>query len=215
MPNTYHLGVEDIEPNHYVAYVLELPGCFGNGKTSDAAIASARERLAVRLDRGGPPQVEVAEVFNSWSSSDDYIVNAFFEADRRPLTAAEIKGALKLLNESRRALLQVVARVPQDAFDRDDERAARGSITGTLLHIANAEAWYLDRLDLAPAWEQLPADPLARLESVRAHTLATLPALAGDARITELQGEHWSARKVLRRTLWHEADHTNQIAVLI
>lgn len=215
MPDTYHLGVEDIEPDHFVAYVLELPGCFGNGKTADDAIASAHERLAVRLGAGSPPQVEVAEVFHSWASEPDYIVNAFFEADRPPLTAAEIDDALELLKKSRRALMQVVEQVPKDAFDRGDERAAHGSITGTLLHIANAEAWYFSRLDLAPAREKLPAEPLPRLEAVRAHTLATLPKLAGNALITELQGELWSARKVLRRTLWHEGDHTNQVAKIL
>lgn len=211
----FHLGVEDIEPNHYVAYVFELPGCFGNGRTKEAAIASVPVRLAARLGASSPLQVEVAEVFNSWISEGDYRVNAFFEADRPPLTAAEVEEGLELLNKSRKALMQVVQKVPKDAFDRQDERAARGSITGTLLHIANAEAWYFDRLGLALPREQLPADPLERLGAVRTHILAKLPKLAGDARITELQGEQWSGRKVLRRTLWHEGDHTNQIDEII
>jgi len=211
----FHLSVEDIEPNHFVAYVFELPGCFGNGATMDEAIARVPARLAARLGVSDPPQLEVVEVFTSWISEGDYRVNAFFEADRPPLTAAEVEEGLELLIKSRQALMQVIQKVPKDAVDRQDERAARGSITGTLLHIANAEAWYFDRLGLALPREQLPADALERLEAVRTHTLSTLPKLAGDARITERQGEQWSGRKVLRRTLWHEGDHTNQIAEII
>ncbi len=58
-------------------------------------------------------------------------------------------------------------------------------------------------------------DPLAKLEKARAQTRARLPELVGAAQIVERVGERWSARKVLRRTLWHERDHTQHIAKLI
>jgi hypothetical protein len=50
---------------------------------------------------------------------------------------------------------------------------------------------------------------------VRQHTRAQLPGLVGDTRIAVRADEEWSARKVLRRTLWHEQDHTGHIARLV
>ncbi|MEK7327889.1 MAG: hypothetical protein AAB217_21800 [Chloroflexota bacterium] len=55
---------------------------------------------------------------------------------------------------------------------------------------------------------------MTKLEQVRAHSRACLPKLISDTQIVTLVDEAWSARKVLRRTLWHERDHTRQIAKL-
>ena len=85
------------------------------------------------------------------------------------------------------------------------------TILGVLDHIASAEQWYFDRLGLALSTSELPADPMARLAKVRDHTLANLPALAARRGVVTLSGETWSARKVMRRTLWHERDHTQHI----
>jgi hypothetical protein len=42
----YHLGVEDIEPDHRVAWVFELPGCFASARTQTEAVAAAPARIA-------------------------------------------------------------------------------------------------------------------------------------------------------------------------
>jgi hypothetical protein len=60
----------------------------------------------------------------------------------------------------------------------------------------------------------LPDEVMPRLERVRAHTLASLPALTSRTGVVALSAELWSARKVLRRTLWHERDHTDHILKL-
>jgi len=41
-----------------------------------------------------------------------------------------------------------------------------------------------------------------------------LTALSGQTGVVALAGEVWSARKVLRRSLWHERDHTQHILQL-
>ena len=43
----------------------------------------------------------------------------------------------------------------------------RWSINGILGHVGGAEWWYLERLGLAFPREQLPEEPIARLEKVR------------------------------------------------
>ncbi len=222
----YHLGLEDMEPGHWIAYVFELPGCFSSAMDAETAIANAPDRIATRLNwleekglgtphRNGFIQVEVAETFNSWPSSDDYVVNAFFERDRPPLTKAEVEQAIPLLNHSRKELMAVAAKIPANKLHEPNEGAARGSIAGTLEHIAWAEWWYFSQLDMAFARSEMPADPFGKLDKSRQNTLAQLPKLAGDARVVEHSGEQWSARKILRRTLWHEADHTAHIQKLI
>jgi hypothetical protein len=84
-----------------------------------------------------------------------------------------------------------------------------------LAHVAQAEWWYFDRLGLACERGAMPEDLLGRLAAVRAQTRRRLPELAGDDRVVTRAGERWSARKVLRRTLWHEQDHLGQIGRLL
>jgi len=39
------LGVEDIEPNHWIAYAFDWPGCFSSAPTLEGAVAQAPARL--------------------------------------------------------------------------------------------------------------------------------------------------------------------------
>jgi hypothetical protein len=80
--------------------------------------------------------------------------------------------------------------------------------------VGGAEWWYLDRLGLAFAQKDVPDEPVDRLEKVRNHLVMALPGLVGDDRVVTPNGEGWSARKLVRRALWHERDHTHQIARL-
>ena len=57
--------------------------------------------------------------------------------------------------------------------------------------------------------------PLERLETTRAHFNTLLPKLEGVHKVVGWEGELWSPRKMLRRTLWHERDHTEHIRKLL
>ena len=59
--------------------------------------------------------------------------------------------------------------------------------------------------------EDVPEDASARLEKVRSYFLTVVPTLVGDDRLAETEMETWSPRKMLRRALWHERDHTQHI----
>jgi hypothetical protein len=84
-----------------------------------------------------------------------------------------------------------------------------------LKHVANAELWYMDRLGVAFPKSDLPDEALARLSKVREHLQKKIPELARRTGVVTLSGETWSARKVIRRTLWHERDHTVHIRKLL
>jgi predicted RNase H-like HicB family nuclease/uncharacterized damage-inducible protein DinB len=217
----YRIGVEDIEPNHWVAWVFDLFGCYSKARTRDEAIANAPRIIAeyfAWLSRHGrevlPPEsieVEVSESWDSFICEGDYIVNAFFEDDRRPLSDNEIDYVLELLEYTRQDLLRVINPLSSEQLDKPIRDELQGSIRGILEHIAYAERWYFDRLGLAFPREEMPDDVMDMLEKVRTYTVHKLPELAGDTRITERISERWSARKLVRRTLWHERTHTRQI----
>jgi len=218
----YRIGVEDIEPNHWVAWVFELPGCFSKALNREDAVANAPLRIAeyfkwlsshnYKAPRVAEPiEVEVIESFNSFVSEGDYIVNAFFKDDRRLLSHDEIEHVLRLLEYTRSDLLQVIQQIPSDQLDKLLRGEVQGSLRGILNHVAWAEWWYFDRLNLAFKEEQMPSNIMSRLEKVRVHTRRQLLQLVSNTTITERIGEQWSARKIVRRTLWHERAHTQQI----
>ncbi len=220
----YRFGIEDIEPGHWVAWALDLPGCFSSGATQQDAIEGAEAAIAAfmrwRREYGRPLQVRddtieiaVEEVFHSLHAEDDYIVNAFFAADARPLSEAEIEEARWLLTSTRQDLLNALA--PARANWRDDMDPAdeHRSLADIMRHIATAERWYLALLGFEQA--PLPMHALAALDQTRSFMLQHLSLMVGDEAIRESSGERWSARKVVRRTLWHERDHTRQIRTLL
>ncbi|MBU1319097.1 MAG: type II toxin-antitoxin system HicB family antitoxin [candidate division Zixibacteria bacterium] len=218
----YPIGVEDIEPNHWVAWVFDLPGCYSKARNREDAVANASSKIAEYFEwlthyhyRTPQPteriEIEVAESFRSFISEGDYIVNAFFEDDRRPLSRDEVEHVLKLLEFTRGDLFRVIRRISPEQLDRPIRGEVQSSIRGILNHVAWAEWWYFDRLNLAFKSEEMPEDVMSMLEKVRTHTRRRLPHLAGNTMITECIGERWSARKIVRRTLWHERAHTQQI----
>jgi predicted RNase H-like HicB family nuclease len=224
----YHLGVEDMEVNHWIAYVFDLPGCYSSAETQEGAVLLAPARIAEYFDwrvRHGRPSpladagivTQVDEVFRSFPDKDnpDYIVNAFFKDDRRALRRDEIDEALGVLEQTRADLLAVAERITPSRRKKAIAEDRFKRVNDILMHVAWAEWWYFDRLGLAFPRDDMPNNTLKALDKVRAHSLAALPALAGDTRIVELSSESWSARKVVRRMLWHERDHTQHIAKVI
>lgn len=187
----YRVGVEDVEPHHYVAWAFDAPGSFGSGKTKDEALDRVKAKL------GGA--VEVVEDFKSKLGAGDYIINALFEDDLRPVATEEIAKARSLLEETLISLIH--------AFERRRDPQAADVVN----HVSRAERWYFDRLNLSPPREGLSEDPAERLRAVHRGTLELLPRLVNESVVTEKSGEKWSARKVLRRTLWHRQDHLQQL----
>jgi predicted RNase H-like HicB family nuclease len=73
----YQLGVEDIEPDHWVAWVFELPGCFASAHTQTEAVATAPAHIAAYFrwlatyghsmpGVDAPIQTEIVTVFHAF-----------------------------------------------------------------------------------------------------------------------------------------------------
>lgn len=217
----YVVCAEEMD-GRWIAHVPDLPGCYSSHVERDTAIASAPEAVeayvawcashGIRVSGVSPPMV-VSEVVRSWQYEPDYEVNAFFAADRPAFATDELPEIKRLLAATRKDLLAVV-----DSLNLDDlQRALPGErwpIGGVLHHVARAELWYLDRLGLAFPRAELAPEPLEAIEQVRRHTLSVLPSLSSNTGVVALAGEIWSSRKVIRRTLWHERDHTEHVTKL-
>jgi uncharacterized damage-inducible protein DinB len=146
-------------------------------------------------------------------AKDGYEVNAWFLHDWKPLLPEEIERGLTLLAWSRHDLLAMVEGLDARVMD-NKQSGERWSISGILRHVCGAEWWYLDRLGLSIPHEDFSEEPFERLEKVRACLIKVLPQLAGSKQVVGADGELWSPRKLLRRAVWHERDHTIHIQKL-
>ncbi|HEU0294920.1 MAG TPA: DinB family protein [Anaerolineales bacterium] len=231
----FRIGIENNNDDRSIAWALEHPGCFAYGENSEQAqknFPQAAREYAAWIARHGESwldeevEVVVEEIFDAYfihptfergeRAEDTYMVESFFVRDWKPLKPHEIERALQLLAWSRADLLDLVKDLSAEKLAQTypDER---WPIQGILKHIGGAEWWYQERIGYPyPDNEaDVPADPFERLAVVRDHFNSLLPRLDGVNRVVGLEGEIWSPRKVLRRALWHERDHTEHIRKLL
>lgn len=155
-------------------------------------------------------QVEVVETHPAHRTADDAEINAFFESDRAPLDGADVMVARHLLAFSRADLLDAFLPLTTAQLDHRFE-GERWPMRGIVRHVALGENWYLDRfgLSMEAAWD-LP-DLLGQLTLTRQQLLDVLPSFVGTTLVHNVEGELWSPRKIIRRALWHERDHTQHL----
>lgn len=217
-----------------MAHVPDLPGCIVRAPTRKAALQglpAAIRRYQAWLRRHGEPalpeeesiEIEVAGEsvgFGPFVSGD---TAALFSPDRPPIAPQEMERYFRLMEHSRADLLTLVGELPDETLDLRASPQSR-SIREILRHIGNAEEWYISRLlppeRLPPEWESDESMPIFDfLEMERRTALECLRRLDEEERSgllypaywTEHPEEPWTARKVLRRFLEHEAEHRGEI----
>jgi len=227
------IGLELNNEGRALAWALDYPGCFAYGvEGPDAVIALAKalveyEQWTARHAGGpwltlGDFDLRIVDTWEVYTIDDQYdrqdggyAMNAWFLHDWKPLQAEEVERGLQLLHWSREDLLERVKGLSDEQMDRTYP-GERWSIRGILRHVGGAEWWYLDRMGLAQGTRaDLPKDPFDRLAYTRQQLESILPTLVGQERVVGKEGEFWSPRKLLRRTLWHELDHGFHIGKLL
>ena len=232
----FKAGIENNNEGRTIAWALEHPGCYAYGINAEGAVLNLESALSkyagwiLRHETRtwlsfSDEEIEIV-INGTWdiyyinddldktTEVDGYSVDSFFPYDWKPLTATDIERALKLLTWSRTDLLKTVKGLSAEKLDAT-YMGERWSINGILGHVGGAEWWYMERLGLAFPRDNVPKEPLERLEKVRAFFAETLPKLEGVKQVVGVDGEFWSPRKVLRRALWHERDHVEHIKKLI
>ncbi len=226
--------LENNMDGHSLLWALELPGCFSNGKDAaealvnfPAAFVEYQRWLAAHTEESWCRDitdfdVQLQETFDCYVvdekfdlAMDGYEVDAWFRHDWLPLTRMDTKRAAQVLTWSREDLLKLTEKLPAATLDKTYDHE-RWSIRGVMEHIANAEWWYMDRLDMSgTARNELPKDAVERLFAVRQRFLHILPETEGMEKVVGRAGELWSPRKMLRRAVWHELDHIDHIRKLL
>jgi hypothetical protein len=232
----FQAGVENNNEGRSIAWALEHPGCYAYGINAEGSLLNLETALSryagwilhhdtrtwlsfsdseIEIVVNGVWDVYyITDDLDKASEVDGYSVESFFPYDWKPLTALEIKHAVAMLAWSREDLLKPVLALSQEKREAEYP-GERWSINGILGHVGGAMLFYLDRIGLAFPREEMPEEPQARLEKVHDHFVSMLPRMEGMKTVVGLEGELWSPRKVLRRALWHERDHTEHIRKLI
>jgi hypothetical protein len=227
------VGLENGIEGRTLAWALDYPGCFAYGKDEADAILRLPKALITYANRiaqhAQSPWLDLKDfdvrVVQTWQvyfidrnyepAEQGYEVNAWFQHDWKPLQQAEIDHALQLLRWNREDLLNIVSGLSEALLDQQFP-GERWPIRRILKHIAGSEWWYMDRLELVGISEnELPEDAFARLSVSRSQLERVLPGLANQDRVLGKEGELWSPRKLLRRTLWHEMEAIEHILKLI
>lgn len=223
----YAVTLERGRDGGYLAWVHELPGCFARAASRPAVEAKLRpaiEEFCRWLRAAGEAVPEepveyaiVAEVetplLSAQADSD-----VLLEPDRAALDAPSLSRLEAWLRLSRRDLLRTLDRVDTAAWEWKPEGGPR-SVREHLQHLAFVEFMYA-----AWTFDLRSKDGIAEFLSwTRRIALDRLRDLArsGDARVTQAawsgapRPESWTARKALRRLLWHERLHLRAIRRLL
>jgi hypothetical protein len=225
------IGLENNFEGRTLAWALDYPGCFAYGlDEAEALIRLPRALLAYEIwikDHTTDSWVNfddldlrVVETYETFRIGNDYRpapqdqgyeINAWFIDDWRPLTEKEVEHGLKIFHWQREELLAGLSTLDPEILKKEWP-GQRWNIVGIVKHIANAELWYLSRLDLTQLnYKQLDHDPEKRLAQTATLIEKIFPTFIGIVNVTGIEGEFWSYRKILRRTLWHQRDHIDHI----
>lgn len=206
------------------AHVPDWPGCNWVNDSPQEAMGDAAESIVWHLNwlrkyahpapqAAEPVIARLAQQHTSTAREGNLI--GFFESERKPILASEISSFLELMASARLETLEIVQLLPHPFLTQQPTENS-WSILEILRHVADAERWYLTRiLDR----QSLPifkpnASIWGRLQAVRELAVQRLSGLSEIERcqvIPDQAGELWSARKVFRRYVEHEREHTHQI----
>ena len=201
---------DPLSPGGLVAHVPALPGASARGETIE--LAAERLEAAIedylRLLREAGEQVP--RVKDGIDLEFEQVDTTTYPTDYDALRPNEMEMLFRWLALSRQELMNLVQELPQETLEWKPADEA-SSIQELLYHVAEADLWYTDRL------KRWPEAVISRLAAARGVALERMRALseADLTGITVYDGQKWTPRKILRRMLEHEREHTQQVKDLL
>jgi predicted RNase H-like HicB family nuclease len=210
------------------AHVPDLPGCNWLADTPEAAwnrseasilahLAWLKKYSLTKLPEDEQIIPRLAQQHKSCAREGNLI--GFFESERQPVANEEIPHFLELMKCARLELLELACDLRGEILDWKPAPDS-WSVEETLRHVAGAERWYLTRIlkpDSIPHFNPCKI-VWQRLEIVRSAARERLSTLSVEERGTvtaDEAGELWTARKVFRRYVEHEREHTAHIQEIL
>ncbi len=176
-----------------LAHIPALPGCAARGRTNEEALSNLKDLLGDYLALFGQEDESLPTSVADIELDVEEIKALTFPEDMEPLKPEEVGTLLRKMELSRQTLLDTVSGLSDEvlAWKGDEES---WPIKQILEHIANAEWWYIQRL------QDWPQDPFERLEATHRYLLNELRSLGPEElnRVTTHYGRRWTPRKVLR-----------------
>lgn len=211
---TVRVGLEEGADGAVIAHALTLPGCAAIGASPEQAMAAFESSLSQWLgflasmgESVPPPHAEIEVAVDEWIATGARVAQgesfALFDADLAPLEQAEAEAGVRRIGDLRGRLLARVRR--RRDVNLDVPAAAGVTVRQVLEELARAQWVTLSRLGATPM-AGAPDHTLARLDTAAALVIDRLTTLSPEVRSQrlELDGEEWTARKVIRRLLWLE-----------
>lgn len=221
-----------------MAHVLDLPGYFARAQYLQKVLQklkdAIRETHTWMIAHGEtqhlgdfPFSLLIAEVQKGYGPFNPGDNAALFTPEWEYLSIADMEPYLRWMDCARQDLLALVQGLSDEELDW---KPTPDSFTSRqiLRHIGNAEQWYVSRLvprdELPAEWnDDENLDWNEFLEMERETALGCLRRLTDQQRsevffptaCTRNPDEPWSARKVMRRFLEHEREHTAQMGDIL
>ncbi|CAN5619588.1 hypothetical protein BH23GEM6_BH23GEM6_02950 [soil metagenome] len=214
MDGVFPVGLEESASGATLVHALTLPGCVAGGIDQKEALGAFETVLSQWLTTLGtlghelpPREAELQITVDEWHLSEAAVADGesrvLFDHDRAELTEPDLVAQLQRLGDLRGLLLKRLRGLPDAALDH----IWRGEWTArvALEELARAHWWTLSRLG-SSSMAEVPTNTLPRLDTSMALVVQRFTEMKPEARseITEIEGELWSPRKVLRRLLWLE-----------
>ena len=234
----FSVFLESAADGRCMAHVVDLPGCTTWSATRELALSQIpqaireyhawlRRHEAVSAPTSQPIEWQVTGESLGTGPFDPGDAVALFPQDREPISQSEAERFLCLMAYSRSDLLALVRGLTHDVLDREPARGA-SSIRRILRHMGNAEEWYISRIvppdklpgewkddETLPIFEFMEMERRTAVEQLRSLDDAQQSGIFYPSEWTDHSEEGWTARKVLRRFVEHEREHTRQIRTIL
>jgi predicted RNase H-like HicB family nuclease len=229
----YHLLCEVGPDGSTQVFVRELPGCYSRAPTFDGAVTKTPLKIREFLEwlhKHGEPitedaygvETEVAEIVRGNWPVNLGDSQALFEADLISLDREEVNRCIRFMKYAREDLISLYSGQPKDSLEWKPDAATPRNIKRIAEHVAECSLFYMERIK-PRRFEEWPLTFLEVADELSIMRLLNLSDEEMNCQVSyhqpgEWTGTHqpegWTARKVLRRFVWHERLHTTTVRKL-